>query len=740
MLPQTSEAKQWGRKLVHKSPNMKTFTVVAAENLNLDDSQKQLLEWHYKLGHYNMNWIRSLIRSQVLPIRGQNVSISKCICQACQLSKQTRRSEGAVKKEIRKSKDGALKKNMTAVGGRVSTDQFVSSLPGRLATTYGKESTEKQFTGGTIFIDEASEYIHVENQVSLGAPETVRAKTRFEREAMRHGIAIRGYRGDNGVFKSAMFKQSCADLNQTLEFCGVGAHHHNGVAERGIRTISTCARTMLLHSMVHWPEETKLDLWPFAVDYAVYLWNRMPREKSKVSPLEIFYSTKSNHEDLKNARVWGCPVYVLEPTLQDGKKLPRWKPRSKLGQFLGRSKVHATSVGLIKNVQTGGVSAQFHVVYDDHFSTRQVNSIPDSDDIPQEWLTLFKFAREKHFDESDLTLPQPPSLPTHNEPAISPTDVPLQESGGDKPTQSEALPATSSPEVPPTVTTPPEASIPANEISPPRRSPRLASTQTPRRSSRLAAIPRKSYAELCMSQDYLMFLEDFHTISHHDLFLVQSDLNTTTNSLTNQYSILHLMVRDDYDDDIQHGTHPLAFSARANAEDNPTLEEAMSSPDREGFITAMHLELEQLESMNAWVVVPREKAVATGRKILGSTWVFKRKRYPDGSVKKLKARLVARGDQQIEGVDYFDSFSPVVQWSTIRLLLILSIMLGLETVQVDYTLAFVQAPAEITRLLKCQGCLKWKDTSLSYARIYMDSLRLQRTSLHILRKGLMTEV
>ena len=151
---------------------------------------------------------------------------------------------------------------------------------------------------------------------------------------------------------------------------------------------------------------------------------------------------------------------------------------------------------------------------------------------------------------------------------------------------------------------------------------------------------------------------------------------------------------DDYDDSIQHGTHPLAFSARANAEDNPTLEEAMSLPDREGFIAAMHLELEQLESMNAWIVVPREKAIATGRKILGSTWVFKRKRYPDGSVKKLKARLVARGDQQIEGVDYFDSFSPVVQWSTIRLLLIMSIMLGLETVQVDYTLAFVQAPAE----------------------------------------------
>ena len=74
---------------------------------------------------------------------------------------------------------------------------------------------------------------------------------------------------------------------------------------------------------------------------------------------------------------------------------------------------------------------------------------------------------------------------------------------------------------------------------------------------------------------YIMFLKDFHEISHHDLFLVQSDLDTVSNSLTKQYDLLHLLVTDDYDNEIQHSTHPLAFSARANAEDNPTLEEAM---------------------------------------------------------------------------------------------------------------------------------------------------------------------
>jgi hypothetical protein len=311
------------------------------------------LEWHWKLGHYNFNWIKYLIRKQIIVTKLKTPSMSHCLCSACQLSKQTRKPEGTVHQKIRINKDGALKKGNLAIGGKISTDQFVSSLPGRLPHTYGKEKSHEQYCGGTMFIDEASEFFFVQNQVSLGAAETIRAKNRFERESIQHGVMIKGYRGDNSVYKSAAFQNSCASMNQTLQFSGIGAHHHNVIAERAIRTVTTCARTMLLYSMLHWPEETTLDLWPFAIDYAVYLWNRIPCEKSGLSPLELYYSTKSSHEELQNTKVWGCPVYVLDPKLQDGKKLPRWEPRLRVGQFVGQSKVHATSVGLIKNVKTG---------------------------------------------------------------------------------------------------------------------------------------------------------------------------------------------------------------------------------------------------------------------------------------------------------------------------------------------------------------------------------------------------
>ena len=64
------------------------------------------------------------------------------------------------------------------------------------------------------------------------------------------------------------------------------------------------------------------------------------------------------------------------------------------------------------------------------------------------------------------------------------------------------------------------------------------------------------------------------------------------------------------------------------------------------------------------------------RRVLKGTWVFKLKRFPDGTPHKFKARYCVRGDLQTEGVDYFDTYAPVVQWSTVRMLLTLILYNG----------------------------------------------------------------
>ena len=76
------------------------------------------------------------------------------------------------------------------------------------------------------------------------------------------------------------------------------------------------------------------------------------------------------------------------------------------------------------------------------------------------------------------------------------------------------------------------------------------------------------------------------------------------------------------------------------------------------------------------------------------TWAFKIKRFPDGLVRKLKSRWCCRGDRQVKDVDFFDTYAPVVKWTTVRLLLILTAQLGLATKQVDCTAAFVHADVD----------------------------------------------
>jgi Reverse transcriptase (RNA-dependent DNA polymerase) len=91
-------------------------------------------------------------------------------------------------------------------------------------------------------------------------------------------------------------------------------------------------------------------------------------------------------------------------------------------------------------------------------------------------------------------------------------------------------------------------------------------------------------------------------------------------------------------------------------------------------------------------VVLNLKLLHTKAEIVGTTWVFKRKRRPDGTIIKLKAGLVVRGDQQKHvGRTINETYAPVVEWSTIRLLLTLAVTRNLCTTQIDFKNAFVQS-------------------------------------------------
>ena len=99
-----------------------------------------------------------------------------------------------------------IKEGHLLPGDCISTDQYECRVKGRLPNTRCKEDPQKMFCGGTIFVDHASGVINVHHQVSLGALDTVRGKELHELWASEHGVSVKSYRGDNGVYKCQLFK------------------------------------------------------------------------------------------------------------------------------------------------------------------------------------------------------------------------------------------------------------------------------------------------------------------------------------------------------------------------------------------------------------------------------------------------------------------------------------------------------------------------------------------------------
>lgn len=103
------------------------------------------------------------------------------------------------------------------------------------------------------------------------------------------------------------------------------------------------------------------------------------------------------------------------------------------------------------------------------------------------------------------------------------------------------------------------------------------------------------------------------------------------------------------------------------------------------WMEAARKEITSLEKNGTWIEVDASDAKT---KILPCTWVFRRKRTPDGEISKFKARYCVRGDLE-EGEP--ETFAPVVAWSSVRLFLVLSLTLNWDTSSIDFSSAFVQA-------------------------------------------------
>ena len=706
------------------------ITTVSAQNMNLSEAQKELVRWHNRLGHISYARIQSLMRSGILAhseaTRHLHTAACKLTelpkCAACQFGKQKRRPTPGKRSSIIRDREGVLRQDHLAPGQRASVDHFVCSTKGRLFGSRGKSDQNAMYCGGCIFVDHASSHVHIEFQAHLTTHETLKSKETYELLCRDLGIIVQSFLTDNGsAFTSKAFAAHLAKFEQVIRFAGTGAHHHNAIAERNIQTIMSISRTMMLHSAIHWPDVADACLWPMAVQHAVFLHNHMPNDKTGISPHDIFTRSRWEQRKFHDLHVWGCPVYCLAKAMHDGKKLPRWKPRSHRTMNMGLSSKHASTVPLVLNLDSGYINSQFNIVFDDWFATvvASFETLPDLNS--PEWSQMFGDSTTFHFryddddadvddEEPDLTEAQARSrtavgraMDTYH----PPIPLPLV------PDAEELVAPLHSPIIVETVAEPPVST--PRESSAPVSASRESVSATSRES--VSATSRESPAPP-LDNEARPPREETHEgrgPTRANPSLHTSNLRRTSRSTSGQVPNRLVEGKSDYINlktgpsnlgaynstfnlflcAVQPGwaaiyemnglSQPYALKASNSDPDTLSYEQAMVDVDRDMWIQAMKKEIASLEDHETWTEVDISEATS---RILPSQWVFRRKRTPDGTVKSHKARTVARGD--LEQGD-FQTYAPVVAWSTVRFFLILSLVLDWYTCSIDFSSAFVQA-------------------------------------------------
>ena len=161
------------------------------------------------------------------------------------------------------------------------------------------------------------------HQVLLVASNAIESLFLVMREAMEHGVELKRFCTDNGIFKSKAFMEALKDNYQMITKSGVGAHHQNGVAEWLLEQskpwLEPCSCTCNCICQMSLIQHCGL-----LPNYAVEKCNNLPTKvKNGLCLNEVFADIILGCGLLKQLQVFGCPYCALDTRIQDGKKIPK---------------------------------------------------------------------------------------------------------------------------------------------------------------------------------------------------------------------------------------------------------------------------------------------------------------------------------------------------------------------------------------------------------------------------------
>ena len=323
---------------------------------------------------------------------------------------------------------------------------------------------------------------------------------------------------------------------------------------------------------------------------------------------------------------------------------------------------------LVLNPRTGHVSPQFHVKFDDFFETVQSKDM-DMDAPDPQWKYLSGFATRKDQPKKRTTRPLEGLIAPRRVPTLAPQPAMTTE---DLTTHQQPALHTDTGDVEPDDAV---AQAPVPPQLPTPQAPAQAPQNSPIRQTRSGRVVTKTprYDQSVRQRNQGLVAWEV---------LVDQDEREDVPTVYSQYAIQKAL------------EDPIAFAASSNP-DILYWDQAMKASDRDKFLEAVDIELDGHERMGNYVPVPLTD-LPKGTKLIDMVWSMRRKRrIKTQEVYKWKARLNVHGGQQEHGIHYWDTYAPVETWQTVRLLLILSLLLGWQSRQLDFIMAYPQAPAEM---------------------------------------------
>ena len=608
---------------------------------------------HVKLAHLNQDYIRYMINNDFLSTNiSTKFDLSGTIdCASCRFYKSQAQAT---------PRQSSLRKS--------TTDTPLSEIPIDLlsATDLNSRTTEPLFRvhidgfefyfGNSskcfyIFTDEGTDFKMVYFVKDKSAESFLTTVQTFHALAYyHHKTNIKTIRMDNGAeMSSEIFYEYARFNNIHLQRCTPYHHHQNGVAERSVRTCEETALTLLHHAHLSVPLFIV-----YAVSNAIQTRNKCVTKRTKArkcSPYELFTGAKPKLEDIHTIGET-CYSYIQ-------KDQRRFKYHPKARQCIFLCEDYERKAVLLMDVQSRSIISSRDV----RFPRLGAVAVTPASFSPLSAEGQMSNSGQSGTTDDGHTVEEPRFISRE-----------LLNTTEDTAQSYESVTDDARPQTPQLTIT-------------------EESWDQLYKNSERSSFSGSSIPSFCSSSDSED--EDDATLSENSENVVENEGERDVVQDINEPVAVDLNVVEN-DVVTSRGRRLVSNSRYFNSEyvnqvsmpETPkTYRQAMKSSQNEQWQEAMTKELESLKKNSTWDLVPRQ----TSMFVVKSKWVFKIKTDERGDIERFKARVVAMGFTQTFGVDYDETFSPVLNSVTRRILLSLAAQPKVISVQADVETAFLQS-------------------------------------------------